>query len=269
MQTTSAQDDYQDHDRESLSALDQFRREAQGIPPLQEAEEVALVVQARHGVRDARDRLVEAYQIHLLRLARRYAPRCASLTLLDLVQEGNLGLLAAMERIDKWGGERPFRHWAVGWAQKRMTRAAWSSDGLVQISDYSARRVKTGTQATRRDIMPHLGTPLGVDPQLTRPQIVNLEEHLEAVEEQAARTAGWEGDLSSQTQSGIREQLSRLLQSLSAAERRLLTLRFGLNGAPPQTLEQVSSHLRLSLPTVQEQERQALQRLRYAFERSA
>ena len=112
MQTTSAQE-HKDHHHESLSALDQFRREAQRIPPLQEAEELDLVEQVLCGARDARDRLVEAYQIHLLRLARRYAPRCASLTLLDLVQEGNLGLLAAMERIDKWDGERPFRLWAL------------------------------------------------------------------------------------------------------------------------------------------------------------
>jgi RNA polymerase primary sigma factor len=269
MQTTSAQDDYQDHDRESLSALDQFRREAQRVSPLQEAEELDLVGHARCGSRDARDRLVEAYQIHLLRLARRYAPRCTSLTLLDLVQEGNLGLLAAMERIDKWGGVRPFRHWALGWAQKRMTRAAWSNDGLVRMADYSARRVKSDGQKATQDTMSALGAPGSVSRQESRPRIVNLEEHLAAVEEQAARTAGWEVELSSHTHSGIREQLSRLLQSLSAAERRLLTLRFGLNGEPPQTLEQVSSQLRLSLPTVQEQERQALQRLRHAFERSA
>jgi RNA polymerase primary sigma factor len=113
MQTTSAIDDH----RESLSALDQFRREAQRVPPLQEAEELDLVQQVRCGARDARDRLVEAYQIHLLRLARRYAPRCASLTILDLVQEGNLGLLAALERTEKWDGMRPFRLWALGWAQ--------------------------------------------------------------------------------------------------------------------------------------------------------
>jgi hypothetical protein len=114
-----------------------------------------------------------------------------------------------------------------------------------------------------------LGAPSTTCRQETRPRIVNLEERLGAIEAQAARTAGWEGVLSSNTHSRIQEQLYRLLQSLSAAERRLLTLRFGLNGAPPKTLEQVSSQLRLSLPTVQEQERQALQRLRHAFERSA
>jgi RNA polymerase primary sigma factor len=269
MQTTSAQDDHKDDHRESLSALDQFRREAQRIPPLEESEELDLVQQARCGARDARDRLVEGYQIHLLRLARRYAPRCASLTLLDLVQEGNLGLLAALERIDKWDGERPFRQWALGWAQKRMTRAAWPSDGLVQFPDYTARRVKTNAQTASADTMGALGAPSTSRGQETRPRIVNLEEHLGAIEVQAARTAGWEGELSSYAHSGIQEQLHRLLQSLSAAERRLLTLRFGLNGAPPQTLEQVSSQLRLSLPTVQEQERLALQRLRHAYERSA
>ena len=258
-----------DNHHESLSALDQFRREAQRIPPLEESEELDLVGQVRCGAKDACDRLVEAYQIHLLRLATRYAPRCASLTLLDLVQEGNLGLLAALERVDKWDGERSFQHWALGWAQKRMTRAAWSNDGLVQISDYSARRVKTNAQTASADTMGALGAPSTTRRQETRPRIVNLEEHLGAIEAQAARTVGWESELSSHAHSGIQEQLYRLLQSLSAAERRLLTLRFGLNGTPPKTLEQVSSQLQLSLPTVQEQERLALQRLRHAFERSA
>ena len=169
MQTTSAKKVQQDHDRESLSALDQFRREAQRIPPLQEAEELDLVRQVRYGVRSARDRLVEAYQIHLLRLARRYAPRCASLMLLDLVQEGNLGLLAALERVDKWDGERSFRHWALGWAQKRMTRAAWSNDGLVQISDYSARRVKTDAQTASAEAMGAFGAPTSTARQQTPP----------------------------------------------------------------------------------------------------
>jgi RNA polymerase primary sigma factor len=269
MQMTSAQDEHKDDHRESLSALDQFRREAQRIPPLQESEELSLIHQVQCGSRDARDRLVEAYQLHLLRLARRYAPRCASLTVLDLVQEGNLGLLAALERVDKWDGERLFRHWALGWAQKRMTRAAWSSDGLVQISDYSARRAKRDAQTASADTMGTHGVPLRTGRQETRPRIVHLQEHLGAIEAQAARTPSWESDLSSTPHGHIQEQLYRLLQSLSAAERRLLTLRFGLNGALPQTLEQVSSHLRLSLPTVQEQERLALQRLRHAFERSA
>jgi RNA polymerase sigma factor (sigma-70 family) len=191
------------------------------------------------------------------------------LTLLDLVQEGNLGLLAAMERIDKWDGERPFRQWALGWAHRRMTRAAWSNDGLVRMSDYSTRRMKKTAQTTSADATDALEAPSDIGRKQTRPRIVNLEEHLEAIEEQAALAARWEEELSPSMHSGVQERLSRLLQCLTAAERRLLTLRFGLNGAAPQSLEQAASRLRLSLLTVQEQERVALQRLRYAFERSA
>src|SRR5262249_8307544 len=133
----------------------------------------------------------------------------------------------------------------------------------------STRRTNRVAQTQIADTISAVEETLDTGRQQTRPRIVNLEEHLEAVEEQAARTARCEGELSSNAHSGLQEQLHRLLQSLSAAERRLLTLRFGLNGAAPQTLEQVSSQLRLSLPTVQEQERLALQRLRHSFERSA
>jgi RNA polymerase primary sigma factor len=279
MYATIAQEDHYD----ALSALNQFRGEAQRVLPLTDDEEATLLQQIQDREREARNRLVEAYQMHLLRLARRYAPRCVSLTLLDLVQEGNLGLLEALDHVDKWDGKRAFRAWALGWAQKRMTHAAWSSDGLVRMPDYTARGVARlarmrnallgdgGHEPSLEELSGTSGLSAGQAQRLVdlqRPHIVSLERRLEQVEGELSVSAATGEDASVEMASALSERLDSVVRALPTAERLLLSWRFGLNDAAPQTLEQVAQRLHVSVTAARERERIALQRVRRALGRS-
>ena len=270
----------------SLSALEQFCHEAQRITPLVDGEEDGLLRQLQDGVAGARDRLVEAYQVFLLRLARRYAPRCASLSLLDLVQEGNLGLLAALDRVDKWDRTRPFRVWALGWAQKRMTRAAWSSDGLVRMSDHAARDLAQvqRTQSTLENAYGHQGheaqiediarathlTPRRVTRLLKqeRPHLVSLEQWMEHGAEPEALSADDRSASEAPNSTFLMHRLTSAIRDLPIAERTVLCWRYGLHGYVSQTADELAMRLGIAVTLVREREQHALQTLRQKLARS-
>src|SRR5215469_252693 len=94
----------------SLSSLDQYIREVKWIPPLTDEEEACLLQQIECD--QARTRLIEGYQALVLKLAKRYRRHCHELEVLDLVQEGNKGLLRALERYDGGLHGASFRTWA-------------------------------------------------------------------------------------------------------------------------------------------------------------
>src|SRR5437588_5762860 len=114
-----------------LSAIEQYLRGVKSAAPLLEEEEAQLLLRIELGKveqaksfpdasalrasEQARDRLIEGYQPLLIGLARRYVRHCREMELLDLVQEGNVGLLHALEKFDGRAGSGSFSTWAFYW----------------------------------------------------------------------------------------------------------------------------------------------------------
>lgn len=139
----------------SLSAEDQYIREIRSISPLDDGEEEQLLAKIHAGCQEPRTRLVEAYQPWIVSIAQRYAPKCRTLSLLDLVQEGNLGLLEAIARHDARLQDAPFRSWAYWWVRGMMRRAYWRFESALALPDHDARalcQLATTQQALLADL---------------------------------------------------------------------------------------------------------------------
>ena len=118
----------------TLSAIEQYLRGVKLAAPLLEEEEAQLLHSIELGqVEQMRDRLIEGYQPLLIGLARRYVRHCREMELLDLVQEGNVGLLQALEEFDGHAGSGSFRTWAFSWVRGLMLLALWQYEGAIRL----------------------------------------------------------------------------------------------------------------------------------------
>jgi len=132
---------YQD---EALGALQQFMSEVKRTPPLtaQEEEQLLLTIKSDRQNVEARDRLIAGYLPLLIGLAKRFARNCKQLDLLDLVQEGNLGLLQALEKYDASNGEASFRTFAFSWARTVMLTAFWQYERAIRFPLHKMRAIR-------------------------------------------------------------------------------------------------------------------------------
>src|SRR6266480_2601857 len=132
---------YQD---EALGALQQFMSEVKRTPPLtaQEEEQLLLTIKSDiHNV-EARDRLIAGYLPLLIGLAKRFVRNCKQLELLDLVQEGNLGLLQALEKYDGSRGESSFRTFVFSWVRTVMLTAFWQYEQPLRFPLHKVRAIR-------------------------------------------------------------------------------------------------------------------------------
>ena len=130
----------------ALDAMSQYMSDMRGIAPLADGEERRLLDAIHAGDTAARERLVLAFQPWLLSLARRYAAGSEHLTLLDYVQEGNVGLLESIARhADSATFTKPvaFRTWAYWWVRGQMRQAFWRFEGRGALPERQARSVAT------------------------------------------------------------------------------------------------------------------------------
>jgi len=247
---------------------------------LRPASELALVVAARNGDVAAREALVEAFTPLIGSMARRYR-NSEAVDRIELMQEGVVGLLRAVERYDCAGG--PFWPYASWWVRQAMQRLVAELTRPVVLSDRALRQLARIKDA-RREHLQHEGrepstTELATRSGVTRRQV----ETLTAVDRVPRRldepigrdddATGSFGDLladpfaedaydrleEQEVVHGLRELRSQLCQR----ERVILAARFGLNG-PEQTLRQIACRLGLSAERVRQIEERALEKLRDA-----
>jgi RNA polymerase primary sigma factor len=145
-----------------LGAFERYRREIKWIAPLSEEEEQQLLwqLQCSDQAQQARERLVEGHLSLVLAIARRYERYCRELDLLDLVQEGNLGLLQACARYDGSQHGSSFRTWAYSWIRGRI-RCALLLEGGLRLPLRKAQAVRQ-----MRAVNTRLATVLGREPKL-------------------------------------------------------------------------------------------------------
>jgi RNA polymerase primary sigma factor len=241
-------------------------------------EERELARRKDEGDEEAKRRLIESNLRLVMAITRNYTR--ANVPLLDLIQEGNLGLIRAVEKFDYRLGYK-LSTYATWWIRQAITRALADQGRTIRLPVHVADQVRRLLRARRQ-----LAQKLNREPSLvelareTQQGEERVRELLELVETPVSLETpvgdgeSLYGDLiedvhslapheQSAEQARARE-LAGALEQLNPRMRRVLSLRFGLDGEPPQTLEEVGTQLGITRERVRQLETRALRELRIA-----
>lgn len=264
----------------SQATLQTYLSEINEVPLLDAAGEVAIARRVRQGDPEAREQLIRANLRLVVSVAKRYLNR--GLPMLDLIEEGNLGLMRAVERFDP-EVECRFSTYATWWIKQGIRRALINTVRTVRVPSYMIEliyrwrvteaklRQELGRDPTRDEV----ATKLELGPEhrrqirralriaQTSTQSMSLddsEDLAETIADPAQRTPA---DLLSDT-----HELSALRQLLTRVEPRqakILRLRYGLDGQPPLTLREIGDQMGITRERVRQLQNEALEGLYLAL----
>jgi RNA polymerase primary sigma factor len=245
-------------------------------PLLTVTEERELARRKDEGDEEAKKKLIESNLRLVMSITRNYTK--AGVPLLDLIQEGNLGLIRAVEKFDYKMGYK-LSTYATWWIRQAVTRALADQGRTIRLPVHVADQVrrlmrarrqlaqKSNREPTREELAKESGFP-----------VKRVEELLDLVEDPVSlETPVGDGeslyadlieDIHSERPDETtshklrRKELAEALLRLNPRMRRVLSLRFGLNGEPPQTLEEVGHGLGITRERVRQLEARALRELR-------
>jgi RNA polymerase primary sigma factor len=255
-----------------------YVRQIGGGALLTREEERELARRKDDGDEVAKRRLIESNLRLVMAITRNYTK--ASVPLLDLIQEGNLGLIRAVEKFDYRLGYK-LSTYATWWIRQAITRALADQGRTIRLPVHVADQVRRLLRARRQ-----LAQKLNREPLLaelareTQQSEERVRELLELVENPVSLETpvgdgeSLYGDLIEDVNSLLPHEqsaeqargreLAGALEQLNPRMRRVLSLRFGLDGEPPQTLEAVGGHLGITRERVRQLETRALRELRQA-----
>jgi RNA polymerase nonessential primary-like sigma factor len=260
-----------------LDATQLYLSEIGFAPLLTAEEEVEFGRRARRGDAAARKRMIESNLRLVVKIARRYLGR--GLPLLDLIEEGNLGLMRAVEKFDPELGYR-FSTYATWWIRQTIERGIINQGRTVRLPIHVIRQINAYVRANRRlaqdlEREPHLDEIAALfDRSLEEVERMrSLREPIASVDSGQGEEGDWAllDTLSDENLPGpadliemenMRAVLDHWLQALSDKQRRVIELRFGLDGSERATLEAVGAELGVTRERVRQIQVEAMRRLR-------
>jgi len=226
----------------------------------------------------AAKRLIEANLRLVVSIAKRYSPH--GMTFLDLAQEGNLGLIRAVQRFDYTRGYK-FSTYATWWIRQAITRAIADQSRTIRIPVHMselvnkvARAQRDLTQSLGREPVPQeIGRQLGIPTERVREVLMisrdplSLETPLGEAEESHLGDFLEDSEAVEPAEAAsslvLQEQLESVLRTLSKREKKVIQLRFGLQDGHPRTLEEVGREFHLTRERIRQIEAKALSKCRH------
>jgi RNA polymerase primary sigma factor len=254
-----------------------YLQEIGKVPLLTREEEVKLAKRVARGDKKAREQLALANLRLVVSIAKKH--QGSGLSLLDLIQEGNIGLMKAIEKFDYRKGYK-FSTYATWWIRQAISRAIADKARTIRIPTHVLELMRRIYKA-EEEYVQEKGEPPSIQ-ELSRMLGVPAEE-VERVKKISPYTRSFEepigdeeegsvlGDFIGRTKSSPlqeafsdiqREELRRAISELSERERKVLDLRFGLSGQQPLTLEEVGKVFGLSRERIRQIEKEALEKLK-------
>jgi RNA polymerase primary sigma factor len=260
----------------SLDSLRLYLRSIGRVPLLSAEEEVALAKRIERGDVAAKQHMVEANLRLVVSIAKGYVGR--GLTLLDLIQEGSLGLIRAVEKFDYRRGYK-FSTYATWWIRQAVTRSLADKGRTIRIPVHMVERLNKLVHAERRLIQQlgrepvpaELATELECEVREVRDimriaqQPISLEKPVG--EEDDSALADFVEDVSAESPFEIasealrRENVSRVLACLPRREREVIEMRYGIVGGHSRTLEEVGRAFNITRERVRQIENRTLKKL--------
>ena len=255
-----------------------YLKEIGRVPLLTPEEETALAMRIIDGDVRAKQRLSEANLRLVVSIAKRYVGR--GMQFLDLIQEGNLGLIKAVEKFDYTKGFK-FSTYATWWIRQAITRAIADQARTIRIPVHMVETInkvkkvssqllhKNGHEPTAEEIAEEIAMPVDKVREIMRvaQEPVSLETPIGEEEDSHLGDfipdddAPAPADAASHTL--LKEQLEEVLGSLTEREAKVLRLRFGLEDGRPRTLEEVGKEFDVTRERIRQIEAKALRKLRH------
>ena len=255
-----------------------YLKEIGRIPLLSSEEEIELAKRMEEGDEEAKKKLSEANLRLTVSIAKRYSGR--GMQFLDLIQEGNLGLIKAVEKFDYRKGYK-FSTYATWWIRQSIPRAIADQARTIRIPVHMVETMNRVNRTSRRLLQEYgreptpeeiaeamnlpvervleiskisqepvsLETPIGEEEDSHLGDFIQ-DEHIPVPADEAAHTL-------------LREQLEKVMDTLSEREQKVLALRFGLEDGKPHTLEEVGREFQVTRERIRQIEAKALRKLRH------
>ena len=276
-----ADDEFDDSYERNLDATQLYLNEIGFSPLLSAEEEVYFARKALKGEEAARKRMIESNLRLVVKISRRYVNR--GLALLDLIEEGNLGLIRAVEKFDPERGFR-FSTYATWWIRQTIERAIMNQTRTIRLPIHVVKELNVCLRAARElsQKLDHEPTPEDIARLLEKP-VAEVEKML-ALNERVTSMDTPIGQSSDKAlvdtvpdqhvsdpgailqENDLTSSLDRWLDELSDKQREVIARRFGLRGFESSTLEEVGREIGLTRERVRQIQVEALRRMRDILE---
>ncbi len=266
-------------ERGTPDAVQVYLKEIGKTPLLKKDEERELAKRSAHGDEDARQKLMKANLRLVVSIAKRYANRTPNLSILDLIQEGNIGLSRAVEKFDYRKGFK-FSTYATWWIRQAITRALADQSRTIRIPVHMVETISKYAQA-RRAMIQELGRePLPEE--IAAEMSIDVEKvlHIQKISQEVLSIEAPVGDEEDSTLSDfipdeksntpsqlashalLKDLLKDIMQDLTEREQKILKMRFGLEDGVSHTLEEVGKVSGVTRERIRQIEAKALEKIR-------
>ncbi len=269
-----------DLDNPKFDSVQMYLREISRVPFLTGDEEKELARRIETGDQEARQKLVQANLRLVVSIAKRYVGRSPNLTLLDLIQEGNMGLFRAVIKFDYRRGYK-FSTYATWWIRQAVTRALADQARTIRIPVHMVETISKYTQVRRRllqdlgrePMAEEIASEMGLPPEKVRhiqrisQETVSLEAPVGEDEEDSLLGEFIEDEKEitptiSAARALLRDRMGDILVDLSPREQKILDMRFGLTDGVTHTLEEVGKEFSVTRERIRQIEAKSLEKMR-------